>query len=123
MSEAPLASRDPALDRNVLLFRMFLADMTPPSLAIVQKIEQAVPSAVPGTRKPEGVSNSQNRGGDGRMNGCVGAAWRMFCSIDKKYRGRHCWSDGKLHVDGRQFHGKGSEGLRSQLKENIARLS
>jgi hypothetical protein len=37
MNEAPVANRDAPVDRNVLLFRVLMADMTPPLWLIVQK--------------------------------------------------------------------------------------
>lgn len=56
------------------------------------------------------------------MYWCSGTAWRMFCSINKKYRSRQLWSDVELRIEGRQFLAKRSERLRSQLEEGITRL-
>jgi len=119
-----VANRDAPVDRNVLLFRALIADMTPPSLAYCSaKPNRQFRLTYPlNTASRKEVSNPQNGGWDGEMNWCVGTAWRMFCSIYKKYRCRRLWSSDELHVDGRKFLGKGSERLRSQLEESITSL-
>jgi hypothetical protein len=57
------------------------------------------------------------------MNWCVGTAWRMFCTINKKYRSRQLWSDVNLHIESGQFLGKRCERLWSQLEKGITSLS
>ena len=116
MNEAPVATRDAPVDRNILLLIVLIADMIPPVWLTVRV------HFLSANQNPKEVSNPQNGGWDGEMNWCVGTAWRMFCSIYKKYRCRRLWSSDELHVDGRKFLGKGSERLRSQLEESITSL-
>jgi hypothetical protein len=122
MNEAPVANRDAPLDRNVLLFRVLIADMTPPSLAHCSaKLTSQCVTAVE-LNKPEGVSNPQNCGWDREMNWCVSTAWRVFCSENNKDGNRLLKSGLEVHVEGGQFLGKGNERLWSQFQESITRL-
>src|SRR5215467_5062709 len=85
-------------------------------------MEQAVRDCRSNSASRKEVSNPQNCDWDREMNWCVGTAWRMLCSIHKKYRSRQLWSDVEVHVDGGQFLAKGGERLWSQLEESITSL-